>query len=105
MGTHLKAVRAPGWSVGSFPLAQHCNTWDFKLKCSFMMGKPGMKGYEEKREKNNEAVRKSREKKREKEKLTKAELERVREENRMMEEQIHRLESNIEILKGGAMMK
>ena len=72
------------------------------------MGKPGLnggKGYEEKREKNNEAVRKSREKKREKEKLTKAELERVREENRSMEEQIHRLESNIEILKGGMTMK
>jgi predicted nuclease with TOPRIM domain len=67
------------------------------------MGKPGLtgnKGYDEKREKNNEAVRKSREKKREKEKLTMAELDRVREENRRMEEQIHRLESNIEILKG-----
>ena len=72
------------------------------------MGKPGVKGskgYDEKREKNNEAVRKSREKKKEKEKLTMAELERVREENRRMEEQIHQLESNIEILKGGAMME
>ena len=72
------------------------------------MGKPGLKGskgYDEKREKNNEAVRKSREKKKEKEKLTMAELERVREENRRMEEQIHQLESNIEILKGGVMMK
>merc|ERR1712032_1546205 len=110
MGTHLKAVRAPGWSVGSFPLALHSNiSRKFSTRVATLqhalMGKPGMKGYKEKREKNNEAVRKSREKKREKEKLTKAELERVREENRMMEEQIHRLESNIEILKGGAMMK
>ena len=67
-----------------------------------MMGKPG---YEEKREKNNEAVRKSREKKREKEKVTKAELERVRGENMRMEQEINRLESNLEILKGGVMMK
>merc|ERR1712110_631915 len=70
----------------------HCRSW-------FTMGKPGLKGsegYEEKREKNNEAVRKSREKKRE--------LERVREENRRMEEQIQQLESNIEILKGGVTM-
>ena len=73
-----------------------------------MMGKLGVKGskgYDKKREKNNEAVRKSREKKREKEKLTMAELERVREENRRMEEQIHQLESNIEILKEGTVMK
>ena len=47
-------------------------------------------------------MRKAREKKREKEKVTKAELERVREENRGMEQQIHRLESNIEVLKSGA---
>merc|ERR1739842_20447 len=107
MGTHLRAANASGRPVEQHKLkvsnarcnisskhsfykkSVHCRSW-------FTMGKPGLngsKGYEEKREKNNEAVRKSREKKREKEKLTKAELERVREENRSMEEQIHRLES------------
>merc|ERR1711933_47514 len=123
MGTHLKAAVASGWSVKHFPLTlsrfqralqyQRLGSGIFQefsplLISSFMMGKPGVKGskgYNEKREKNNEAVRKSREKKREKEKLTMAELERVREENRRMEEQIHQLESNIEILKEGAVMK
>ena len=70
------------------------------------MGKPGAKGdkvYDEKRKKNNDAVRKSRERKREKERLTEAELERGKGENRAMEERIRLLESNVEIMKATKM--
>jgi len=56
--------------------------------------------YEEKRRKNNEAIRKSREKQKQKQKETQAQVDALKQENQQYEGQIKELEGQMEMLKG-----
>jgi len=56
--------------------------------------------YEEKRKKNNEAIRKSRQKAKEKQKKTQEQVENLRKENQVVEEKIKSMEGQLELLKG-----
>jgi len=63
------------------------------------MPPPGTEEYKEKRDRNNVAVRKSREKTREKAKETVDRVSHLREENRMLEQQVEILSKELTILK------